>query len=158
MNVGVVAPLLWFYDTIEQWNHSQELANVLSLFPIRVHSYEFEKSALKPFVTCEKLMWSRCKSSPPEVFLGKKFLKICTIFTGEHPYRSVILINLQSSFIEITLRHVCSPVNLLNFSRTSFPKNTSGRLLLTMHLYRRRIPKLLTAVPVENMFNRDRIA
>ena len=35
-----------------------------------------------------------------------------------------------SNFIEITLRHGCSPVNLLQISRTPFPKNTSGRLLL----------------------------
>ena len=32
-------------------------------------------------------------------------LKICSKFTGEHPCRSVI---------EITLRHGCSPVNLLH--------------------------------------------
>ena len=37
---------------------------------------------------------------------------------------------LQSSFIEITLRHGCSPVNLLHIFRTPFLKNTSGRLLL----------------------------
>ena len=133
------------------------MANVLGLPPIRVHSYEFEVSALKPLVTCEKLLWSRCRSSPPEVFLGKNVLKIWSIFTGEHPCGSVILINLQSNLIEITLRHVFSPVNLLHFSRTYFPKNTSGGLFLTMRLHRRRIPKLLTVVPVENMFNRHRI-
>ena len=32
--------------------------------------------------------------------------------------------------IEITLRHGCSPVNLLHIIRTPFLKNTSGRLLL----------------------------
>ena len=36
----------------------------------------------------------------------------------------------QSNFIEITLRHGCSPVNLLHNFRTPLPKNTSGRLLL----------------------------
>ena len=35
-----------------------------------------------------------------------------------------------SSFIEITLRDGCSPVNLLHFFKTSFPKNITGRLLL----------------------------
>ena len=34
------------------------------------------------------------------------------------------------NFIEIALRHGCSPVNLLHIFRTSFPKNTSGGLLL----------------------------
>ena len=37
---------------------------------------------------------------------------------------------LQSNFIEITLRHGCSPVNLLHILRTPFPKNTSGGLFL----------------------------
>ena len=70
------------------------------------------------------------RNSPPEVFLGKGVLKICGKFIGEHPYRSVISIKLQSSFTEITLRHGCSPVNLLYIFRTSFPKKTSGMLLL----------------------------
>ena len=34
------------------------------------------------------------------------------------------------NFIEITLRHGCSPVNLLHIFRTPFTKNTSGWLLL----------------------------
>ena len=51
---------------------------------------------------------------PPELFLGKGVLKICSKFTGEHPYRSVISIKLQSNFIEITLRHGCSLVALLH--------------------------------------------
>ena len=36
--------------------------------------------------------------------------------------------------IEITLRHWCSPVNLLHLFRTPFPKNTSGGLFLKNHL------------------------
>ena len=35
----------------------------------------------------------------------------------------------QSNFIEMTLRHRCSPVNLLHIFGTPFPKNTSGGLL-----------------------------
>ena len=35
-----------------------------------------------------------------------------------------------SNFIEITLRHGCSPVKLLHIFRTPFTKNISGRLLL----------------------------
>ena len=56
--------------------------------------------------------------------------KICSKFIGEHPCRSVISIKLQSSFIEITLQHRCSPVNLVHVFRTPFTKNTSGWLLL----------------------------
>ena len=45
-------------------------------------------------------------------------------------------LTLQSNFIEITLRHGCSPVNLLHIFRTPFLKNTSGRLLqkISIHL------------------------
>ena len=70
------------------------------------------------------------RSSPPEVFLGKGVLKIFSKFAREHPCQSVISIKLQSNFIEITLRHWCSPVNLLHILRTPFPKNTSGGLFL----------------------------
>ena len=64
------------------------------------------------------------------MFLGKGVLKICSKSTGEHPYRSAISIKLQSNFVEITLWHGCSSVNLLHIFRTSFLKNTSGWLLL----------------------------
>ena len=70
------------------------------------------------------------RSSHPEVFLEKGVLQICSKFTGEHPYRSVISKKLQNNFIEITLWHACSPVNLLHYFRTPFNKKTSGRLLL----------------------------
>ena len=70
------------------------------------------------------------RSTRPEVFLGKGVLKICSKFTGEHPCRSAISTKFLCNFIEITLRHGCSPVNLLHIFRTTFLKNTSGRLLL----------------------------
>ena len=65
------------------------------------------------------------------MFLGKGVPKICNKFTEEHPCRSTISIKLQSNFIEIPLRHGCSPVNSLHIFRIPFSKNTSGRLLLT---------------------------
>ena len=39
-------------------------------------------------------------------------------------------IKLLCNFIEIALRHGCSPVNLRHIFRTPLPKNTSGWLLL----------------------------
>ena len=54
------------------------------------------------------------RSSPPQVFLEKCVLKICSKFRGEHPFQSVISIKLQSNFTEITLRHGCSPLHLLH--------------------------------------------
>ena len=64
------------------------------------------------------------------MFLGIGVPKICNKYTGEHPCQSSISIKLQSNFIEIALRHGCSPVNLLHIFRTSFPNKTSGGLLL----------------------------
>ena len=53
------------------------------------------------------------------MFLRKVALKICCKFK-EHPCRSVISIKLQSNVVEITLRHGCSPVNMLRIFRTLF--------------------------------------
>ena len=61
------------------------------------------------------------------MLLGKGVAKICSKFTGKHPWK------LQSNFIEITLRYGCSPVNLLHILRTPFSRSTSGRLLLLVH-------------------------
>ena len=44
----------------------------------------------------------------------------------------VISIKLPCNFIEISFRHVCSPVNLLHIFRTPFPKNTSRGLLMSV--------------------------
>ena len=65
-----------------------------------------------------------------DVFLRKVVRKIWSKFTGEHPCRSAISTKLLCNFIEIALRHGCSPVNLLHIFRIPFLKNTSGRLLL----------------------------
>ena len=51
---------------------------------------------------------------------------------GRHPRQSAISIKLLCNFIEISLRHGCSPINLLHIFRTHFRKNTSGRLLLKL--------------------------
>ena len=51
----------------------------------------------------------------------------------ENPCRRAISIKLRSNFIEIALRRGCSPVNLLHISRTPFPRNTSGWLLLILN-------------------------
>ena len=66
---------------------------------------------------------SNCK-----IKFSKRFLKICSKFTGEH--LSVISIKLLFNFVEITLLHGCSLVSLLHIFRTLFPRNTSGGLVL----------------------------
>ena len=88
------------------------------------------------------LIWMCCnrsliiRSSRPEVFLGKGVLKIYSKFTGEHPCRSAISIKLLCNFVEMALLHGCSLVNLLHIFRTSFLKNTIGRLLLNNRINR----------------------
>ena len=62
------------------------------------------------------------------MFLREGILKICSEFTGDHPCRSVISIKLLRNFIEIRLRHRCSPVNLLHIFRTPFPKSECGKI------------------------------
>ena len=69
------------------------------------------------------------RSSPPEVFLGRRVLKICSKFTGEHSCQSAIC-----NFIEVALHHECYPVNLLHILRTHFPKNSSKKLRFPLPL------------------------
>ena len=57
---------------------------------------------------------------------------MCRKFTGEHQCQSEILIKLLCNFIEITLRHGCSSVNLLNVFRAPFYKNVYGGLHLNL--------------------------
>ena len=51
---------------------------------------------------------SSCSSIFQEVFLLIGVPKICSKFTEEHPFGSVISIKLEINFIEITLPHGCS--------------------------------------------------
>ena len=83
-------------------------------------------------------------SSRPEVFLRKGVLKMYSKFTGEHPCRSAISIKLFCNFIEIALRHGCSPVHLLHIFKTPFPKNTPRRPLLNFAYFQNIFNKILT--------------
>ena len=89
------------------------------------------------------------RSSHPKVLLWKSVLKICSTFTGEYPCRSVILIKLQRNFIETTLRHGYSPVKLLHISRTPFPRNASGWLLLPLRSSQ-EVWQQLQAIMIDN--------
>ena len=89
------------------------------------HADGFYSYAITSFIA----QTSQNRSRPPEVFLGKRVLKICSKFTEKH--RRVISAKLICNFTEITLRHGCSAVNLLHVFRTSFYKDTSEGLLLT---------------------------
>ena len=86
------------------------------------------------------LMQGWTKTSHLQVFLGKGVLKMPRKFTGENPCRSVISINVHNNFIEITLWHGCSPVNLLHISRTLFLQNTTEHLRTTASIRLQDIP------------------
>ena len=95
----------------------------------------FHVSSNKILIPWKKKSLAKCRSSPPEVFLGKVVLKICSKFTGERPYRSAISIKLICNFIEIALRQGCSPLNLLHIIRKTFPKNTPEGPLLKIEFF-----------------------
>ena len=89
-------------------------------------------SGLEPYIVtvlltffqanCYLKKYSMIWSSRPGMFIGKSDLKICNKFIAEQPCRGVISKKLFCNFIEITLQHGCSPVNLLHIFRTPFPK------------------------------------
>ena len=81
---------------------------------------------------------SKCKNmqkSNVDQFFHKKnlFLKILQTFTKKHQCWSLILIKLrllQACFSKKRLQHLCFPVNIAEFLRTSILKSIYGRLLL----------------------------
>ena len=98
------------------------IAPLVTMMIEKIHKYiwnfEFGKK-----LYCDQVYFYRFRSSHLEVFLEKVVLKICRKFTGEHPCRSAISIKLLCNFIEIALRHGCSPVNLLHIFTIAFPKH-----------------------------------
>ena len=66
---------------------------------------------------------SRC------VFIERRSEDMQQIY-GRTPMPKCDFNKVASNFIEIALRHGCSPVNLLDIFRMVFTKNTSGSLLL----------------------------
>ena len=92
----------------------------------------------RSFTCVYSLLWntswftSYIQKQPSRGVLRKKCSEniICSKFTGEYPCRSVVSIKSLCNFFQISLRYECSPVNLVHISRTNFPKNNSGGLLL----------------------------
>ena len=101
----------------------------------KIENIEFSKVFWSCMKLCKretrKYIWwlpPKSRSSFSKVFLQKVALKMCSKFIGEHLYGSVISINLQSNFLEITLPHGCSPANVLYIFTTTLYENTSGGL------------------------------
>ena len=62
----------------------------------------------------------------------RDFNKVAKQLKSHFGMKSHFIEQLKSRFIEITLWHGCSPVNLLHIFRTFFTKNTSERPLLKL--------------------------
>ena len=72
------------------------------------------------------------QKQPLELFYKKSVLKNIAIFTGKHLCQNLFLNKVTSLRLLLKKRlwHRCFPVNFGKFFRTTFLKNTSGRLLL----------------------------
>ena len=97
----------------------RQLINSKLFHPLSLHSFKIYCKVM------DNTSQAIIRSIHPKVFSRKGVLKICSKFTDLWICKFMLC-----NFTEITLRHGCSPVNLLYIFRTSFPKNLSGRLLL----------------------------
>ena len=74
------------------------------------------------------------QKQPPEVFYEKSVLRNFAKFTGNTcavvSFFNKVAGMRPATLLKKRLRHRCFPVNFAKFLRTSFLKNTSGRLLL----------------------------
>ena len=141
-----ISPLLWIFPEIFRFDASTfnqlainiDLSNPTDRSFDHVYQTLFWSQVTYQFRLPPKYILSIFKTvftnNHSELFLGKGALKIRSKFTREHTWRSVISIKFLCNFIEIALWHGCSPVNLLHIFRTYFPRNTSGRLLMSFKL------------------------
>ena len=100
---------------IKKWN--QTASFVKSNRCIMHVSAEWLQRIVKIILSVHN-MWDIQKQPSRGVFLGNGVLRICSKFTGEYPCRSATSIKPLCNFIEITLLHGCSPVNLLHIVET----------------------------------------
>ena len=114
------------------------MVNIIVLTKTKLNS-TFSDNQFSWRVFESRIVLKEIQKLPSRGVLTKGVLKISSRFTGEHRCLSAISIKLQSNFIEITLWHGSSPVNLLPISRIPFPKNTYGRLLLEMESKRLQV-------------------
>ena len=99
--------------------HGSLLLRIQQFISVLVPNRRF-KTSLKDIILKRII-----RSSPAEVFLYKDVLKSAAeLQENTH-------VEVPCSFIEITLCHGCSPINLLHIFRKPFPKNTSEGLLLS---------------------------
>ena len=82
-------------DTYVWWNrHNLWIKPLCLVNTLYVYFRVYDPSLLLVTVCIHKKIKSICRSSPPEVFLEKGVLEICTKFIEEHLCRNVISIKL----------------------------------------------------------------
>ena len=103
---------------------SHSLSFVVPLVVIRCHSV-YHSSVF--FIIDEETLFQKQSSRG---VLGKKCSEDMQQIYRRVPMPKCDFSEVACNFIKITLRHGCSPVNLLHIFRTPFPRNTSEWLLM----------------------------
>ena len=115
-----------------RWLYSQENPSDGALFTTAsdMSTYSFTKidSIISPF--CD--VWEVLQKI---IFGGEYWAVVLRKTLSENIQQIFRRTPMPSNFIEITLRHECSPVNLLHIFRAPFLKNISGQLLLKIKTY-----------------------
>ena len=95
------------------------LASICKMNLRQIVIMKFPHTTNSSIINCVELtifiFGNRFRSSLPEVFLGKGFLKICSKFTEEHPCRSAISITLLGMGV---LLYICCIFSEQLFLRT----------------------------------------
>ena len=79
------------------------------------------------------------RASHTEGFLSKGVLAICNKLGGEHPYWNIVSIKFLYIFIDIALRHGCSPVNFLHISGGRLLNNLTTLWVTKLHFFNNNI-------------------
>ena len=116
-----------------RWNWGLLLSLLLSYFPIIIVAILLLLTNILTILFFFFVIFKRTEAALQRCSYKKVFWKyLANLLENTH-----VEVWYQSSFIEITLRHGCSPLNLQHFFRAPFPKNTFGGL----HLKCLRCPK-----------------
>ena len=119
LKLGALNTNIFFHKSYGAFTLSKLLNSSASCFEVS----EIRKLGLK------RTEYFTLISSPPEVFLRKGALEICSKFAGDHPCQSVISMKLRNRN-KIEFWYMCLPANLPHIFRAPFLKNTSEETLL----------------------------
>ena len=123
-------PIKWILHLVEFLFYARRnLRNIVATQLTRC-KLEFKKCARSKIEKLKLIEMSKTEAAVQRCFIRKRCSENMQQIYRRKPMLNSDLNKIASNFIEITLRHGCSPVNLLHNFKTPFPKNTSGGLLL----------------------------